>query len=91
MPTSPRVLATLLLFLLALGCGDDDGAETGDGGVDGGSVMCVAPSSIDDRVACSEETPCCEGYDCTGGTCTGCPSADAPCIEGPGAGFDGGF
>ncbi|HJK91788.1 MAG TPA: hypothetical protein RMH85_13940 [Polyangiaceae bacterium LLY-WYZ-15_(1-7)] len=80
-----------LVGALALGCGDDDGAETGDGGVDGGSVMCVAPSSIDDRVACSEETPCCEGYDCTGGTCTGCPSADAPCIEGPGAGFDGGF
>jgi len=53
------------------------------------SVACVAPSGSGDRVSCDADTPCCEGYSCNGGICTGCPSADRPCIEG-GPGLDAG-
>jgi hypothetical protein len=52
---------------------------------------CVAPTTSGDRVRCSADVPCCEGYTCTGGVCTGCPSADRPCVEGPGLDPDSGL
>ncbi len=75
-----------LLLACAAGCNDDPG-----GSDDAGAVSCVAPATADDRVSCSDEVPCCEGYSCTGGTCTGCPSATQPCIEGPGSDIDAGM
>ena len=41
--------------------------------------------------SCDAESPCCEGYSCTSGYCSGCPGAGQPCVEGPGSDPDAGF